>query len=258
MEEFDAYISSNGFLIIPEYDIAYLVDFNESNIPNMPEAAETTVRIAGKDGDIVLGTTYEPMSFEIVCYTDDNLTPQEKVLEESKINRFLNSIKKDTTKFALQQEAKFYDVKYNGNLTTTRYPAHLKFSIPLKASNPYGKVLEETVVTGSDTPQIVESETIEEVGAIVTILGPATNPELAINNYEMIYTHNILEGAKVIIDTGNSTITNINANNVKTNVMPYYNHQFPKIKPGNNEIKVQSGIDNPETQVKIEWYDLKL
>ena len=74
MEDFDAYISSEGYLIIPEYDIKYLIDFNESSIPTMPEATESSVKVAGKDGDIVLKTTYEPMPFTIVCYTDDTVS----------------------------------------------------------------------------------------------------------------------------------------------------------------------------------------
>ena len=258
MEDFDIYISSDGYLNIPEKEIRYLVNFAESNIPIMPEAVENTVKIAGRDGDIPLSTNYEPMSFNIVCYTEDNLTPEQKKAEKSKVNSFLNSIKKNTKTFAFQTEEKFYDVKYNGNLVTETYPKHIKFNIPLKSSVPYAKVLEKTIVEGSATAQTIVSNTIEDVGVVITVLGPATLPELAINNYEMIYNYNILEGAKVVIDTGNSTITNINANNVKTNVMPYYNHQFPKIHSGENELKVQSGIEHPETQVTFEWYDLTL
>ena len=66
MEGFKIYISSDGYLIIPDLDIKYLIDFRESAIPSMPEAADTTAKIAGRDGDIVLSTTYEPIPFEIV------------------------------------------------------------------------------------------------------------------------------------------------------------------------------------------------
>lgn len=258
MEGFDFYISSNGYLVIPNLEIQYKIDPIESSIPIMPESTENVVKIAGRDGDICLSTNYEPMPFTIVCYTDDNLTPAEKAEEKSKVSQFLNSIKRITKTMAFQQDGKFYDVKYSGNLITTEYPKHIKFSIPLKSSNPYAKKIQKTTVHGSSTAQTITSNTIKDVGAVITILGPATLPELAINNFEMIYTYNILEGAKVVIDTGNCTITNINTNNIKTNVMQYYNHQFPKIHSGENELKVQSGIDNPDTQVTFEWYDLTL
>ena len=101
------------------------------------------------------------------------------------------------------------------------------------------------------------SETIKEVGALFTINGPADNPIIALNDYSMEYQMSILEGAKVEIDTAKSTITNINSDGVKTNVMKYYNHQFPKIQNGTNELKVLSGIDD-ETQVTVKWNDLKL
>lgn len=253
MEGFPIYISAEGYLIIPDLDIKYLISFSESTIPSMPEAAETTVKIAGRDGDIPLSTTYEPILFEIVCYTEDNLSQEQKINEEVKLNKFLNSIKNHTVAFGMEAEEKFYDVKYNGALTTTRFPKHIKFSIPLKSSSPYAKFYLKKEIKGNAT---FESNTIKEVGAIFTIEGPATLPEIALNDYEMIYNQSVLDGAKLIIDTGNSTITNITANGIKSNVMPFYNHQFPKIKSGINELKIQSGITN-ENQVTLEWYDLK-
>ena len=78
MENFDFYISSNGYLVIPEYKIKYLIDFTESSIPTMPEAVESSIRAAGRDGDYVLNTTYEPIPFVIVCYTEDNLRSEER------------------------------------------------------------------------------------------------------------------------------------------------------------------------------------
>ena len=253
MEGFKIYISSDGYLIIPDLDIRYLISFSESTIPSMPESAETTVKIAGKDGDISLSTTYEPMFFEIVCYTEDNLSQEQKIKEELKINKFLNGIKNNSVAFGMEAEEKFYDVKYVGALTTTRYPKHIRFSIPLKASGPYAKFYIKKTITGNAT---FESDTIKEVGAKFIIEGPATLPEIALNDYEMIYNQSVLEGAKLIIDAGNSTITNITSGGIKSNVMPYYNHQFPKIQPGSNELKVQSGIAS-ESQVTLEWYDLK-
>ena len=255
MEEFDFYISNNGRLIIPEYDINYLIDFAASNIPSMPEAVETSVRIVGKDGDVPLSTTYEPMSFSIVCYTDDNLTPEQKIAEEQKVNRFINSIKNNTKVLAFERENKFYDVKYNGVLTTVRFPAHLQFTIPLKSSESYAKDLTKKKIIGNNSEN---SNTIKNVGAVFTINGPAQTPKISFNNYEMFYDNVLLENTKLIIDSGKSTITHVNGvTGKKTNAMRYYNHQFPKVKYGENVLVVNSGIDDA-SQVKVEWNDLKL
>ena len=39
--------------------------------------------------------------------------------------------------------------------------------------------------------------------------------------------------------------------------MRAYNHEFPKIKNGENQLAVSSGIDD-EKQVNVKWYDLKI
>lgn len=254
MENFDFYISSNGYLVIPSLDIRYLINFSESNIPSMPEAAEATVRAAGRDGDISLKTTYEPISFTIVCYTEDNLPIENKRIEELKINKFLNSIKNKTKTLAFERDNKFYNVKYSGALTTENYPAFLKFSIPLKSSSSYANKIPQNIITGNG---IKNSDTVEEVGAVFTINGPASNPIISLNDYSMEYESNIASGARIEINSNNSTVIHINAEGIKVNVMKFYNHQFPKIQNGNNQLKVLSGIDN-ENQVNVKWYDLTL
>lgn len=253
MEGIYAYISNEGYFTIPDLEVKYLIDFRESTIPSIPEASETTVKIAGKDGDVVLNTIYEPMLFDIVCYTEDNLTPEQKVEEEFKIKKFLNNIKKHTVAFGIEAEEKFYNVKYNGSLTTTRFPKHIKFNIPLKASDPYAKSYVKKEISGNAT---FESHTIKEVGPVFTILGPATKPRISLNGYNMYYDSSLLSGETLVIDASNSTVTFINTNNVKSNAMGYYNHEFPKIKYGTNTLAVVEGITN-ENHLKINWYDLK-
>lgn len=257
MENFDFYISSRGYLVIPidsTNNKQYLINFTESSLSSMPEATEASVRVAGRDGDVVLNTTYEPLPFEIVCYTEDNLTPEQKVEEEEFLYQFLNSIKNKTKRFAMQRKNKFYDVKYSGALTVIEYPKHLQFTIPLKSSDSYAKVLTESKIIGNGNKY---SSTIKEVGAIFTIEGPALKPIITFNNYEMKYNENILEGNKVIIDSGNSTITHITSAGVKTNAMSVYNHQFPKVQNGTNTLSVSSGITD-ESKVSVKWHDLKL
>ena len=253
-EDFDIYISKKGYFGALKYDINNLIDFMESNIPSIAEATESSVKIAGRDGDISLNTVYEPLPFEIVCYTEDNLTPEEKIIEEQKITSLLNSIKNQTKTFFMEREKKFYKVKYSGNLSVVRYPKHLKFTIPLKSSESYAMNCEESEIIGNGTKV---SNTIKDTGAIFTIKGPAIKPIISLNNYQMKYNENILEGNSLIINSEDSTITHITSAGVKTNAMRAYNHEFPKIKNGENQLAVSSGIDD-EKQVNVKWYDLKI
>lgn len=254
MDNFDLYISANGRLIIPEYNINYLIDFSQSEIPSMPEATEASVRVAGRDGDIVLNTVYEPIIFSIVCYTEDNLTQQEKTQEEQKLNQFLDSIKNKTKTFAIEKDDKFYRVKYSGAMIPVNFPAHMQFTIPLKSSDSYAMALEESSIIGENT---TVSNTIKEVGAIFELKGPAQTPKFSLNDFEMFYDNVVLEGNTLEINSKNSTITMINPQGVKTNAMRYYNHIFPKIKKGDNTIQIRSGIDNAN-QLTVKWHDLKL
>lgn len=253
-EDFDIYISKKGYFRALKYDINNLIDFMESNIPSIAEATESSVKIAGRDGDISLNTVYEPLPFEIVCYTEDNLTPEEKIIEEQKITSLLNSIKNQTKTLFMEREKKFYKVKYSGNLSVVRYPKHLKFTIPLKSSESYAMNFEESEIIGNGTKV---SNTIKDTGAIFTIKGPAIKPIISLNNYQMEYNENILEGNSLIINSEDSTITHITSAGVKTNAMRAYNHEFPKIKNGENQLAVSSGIDD-EKQVNVKWYDLKI
>lgn len=252
IEDYETYISSNGFFINSQNDIHYLIDFSESEVPCMAEATETTVKAAGRNGDIVLSTTYDPNNFNIVCYTEDNLTQEEKVKEEMKLKKLLNSIKNKTIPLAFEKDDKFYKVKYSGAFSSTNFPKHLKFSIPLKTSESYGKDLIKKVIFGNGEET---SDTFEDVGAIFTIKGPANSPIISLNDYSIEYDNPLLEGDKLIINSSNSTITHINSDGVKTNAMRYYNHQFPKIENGKNVLKVLSGVN--EANVSVEWYDYK-
>lgn len=252
--EFDAILDNRGYFIVPNYDIKCLVSYSESDIPSMPEAVETSVSVPGRDGDIPLNTIYNPISFTIVCYTEDNLTPEEKYAEETKMNKFLNSIKNNTIKLKLESKGKYYDVKYNGQLTTINYPKHLQFSIPLKSSSSYAKDIDEYYILGNGEE---ESDTIKEVGAVFVIEGPAQTPKISLNDYEMFYDNVLLSNTKLVIDSNKSTVTMINREGTATNAMRYYNHEFPKIQNGNNVLKVLSGIDE-DRQVNVRWFDLKL
>lgn len=254
VNDFKFYLSENGRLIFPKENISFLCSISESTIPVMPEALETSAIIAGRDGDVPLETTYGPMSFELVLYTEDNLEPNEKLQQQQLLTKFCNLIKNNTETFALELSQKFYKIKYNGVLDRENYPKHLRIVFPFKSSKSYAYNLKKNIKYGNTT---FTSETIEPCGFECIIKGPALKPIISLNNYSIEYTNTILDGESLIIDTNNSTAILVNAEGIETNAMRYYNHQFPKIQNGENKLKVLSGIDN-ENNVSISWYDLTL
>lgn len=254
INDFKFYLSENGRLIFPNENISFLCSISESSIPSMPEALETSATIAGRDGDVPLNTTYGPLSFELILYTEDNLTPEEKLKQEIFLNRFCNSIKNNTETFALELAQKFYKIKYNGLLNKENYPKFLKFTLPFKSSKSFAYDVKKNTVYGNNT---FESNTIEPTGFKCIIKGPALKPIISLNDYSIEYDNTILKGESLIIDTNNSTAILVSSDGTETNAMRYYNHQFSKILNGENELKILSGIDSPEN-VSISWYDLTL
>ena len=254
MNNVDCYISENGYFIAPDYNIRNLIDPSESDLSTMPTASDSNVKIAGKDGEVVLSTTYEPIQFNIVCFTEDNLTSEQKIIEEDKVKAFLHNIKKYTMRLGIENRNVYYNVKYSGSLTVVRYPKALRFTIPLKSADSYGKKIPAKTITGNNSET---SETVKSVGAKFTILGPASKPTISFNNYLMEFDTDIMDNTKLIIDSSKSTITHIDALDRKSNQMAHYNHQFPKVKYGTNTLQIISGISD-ENQVKVEWNDLTL
>ena len=254
VNDFRFYLSENGKLVFPNENISFLCSISESLISSMPEALETSAIIAGRDGDVPLNTTYNPLSFELVLYTEDNLMPEEKLNQEEFLTKFCNSIKNNTETFALELAQKFYKIKYNGLLSKENYPKFLKFTLPFKSSKPFAYNIKEKIIYGNS---IIESNTIEPTGFKCVIKGPALKPIISLNDYAIEYDNTILEGESLEIDSNNSTVVLVNLDGIKINAMRYYNHQFPKIINGTNELKVLSGIDNPKN-VSISWYDLTL
>lgn len=244
----------NGRFVIPNSNIDYLYSASESTVPRIAETADSTVKIVGRDGDLTLDTTYNPLEFKLVVYTDENLTFEEKEAEIIKVVNFLNSIKKTNKNFAFVDEALMYSLKYAGQLSITKFPKSVRFEIPLKSNKAFATKLTSTTITGAGSKS---STTIENTGCVITINGPCTNPVVSLNNYQMSYTGSVLSGNKLVIDTGNSTITHITSLGVETNAAANYNHEYPKIKNGTNTVAIVSGISTA-SNVTTTWYDLKL
>lgn len=248
-KSYDVTITDSGKL----QPFGLTIDYNKTNLPLIAEADEASQIITGADGDVVLNTTYGPRMFEITAVTDDYLTAEEKEAKREEIREFLNAIKNKTAKLIIKPLNRTFEVKYSGVAEDNNLPKCVEFVIPLKSSSAYAISNETYSHIGSGD---FDSNTVEPAGCKITITGPANVPNININGYDVIWNHILAEGQKLIIDSKKSTVTRVSSLGVKTNVMAYYSHQFPKIQKGVNFVEIISGIE--DSQLKIEWNDLLL
>ncbi len=233
----DFYIDGEGYF--SPFDL--YVNYGKTNIGFMPTATDTSINIAGKDGEIVQNTKYEARLIEIFAVTEDGLTPAEKAEAKRMIAEILHSIKHDTKKLTISTDDITFDVKYSGTAETS-IQAHnwLEFSLPFKSASPYGKSMFPNELNGSG---LIYNNGMVECGIIFEIKGRCTNPTLYFNGQRMTYTGTVGSGSKLIIDTNKSVCKIIYANGTEVNAMGEYNKVFPKAEIGGNILTVSEGID---------------
>lgn len=245
----------NDMWKIPELGIT--IDPIESYIPIMPETVDSDTQISGMDGEINLSTTYGPRNFELVAYSDDGLEHREKIEFKDKIARFLHQYKNKPFRLVIKPYERSYDVKYSGAIENEDYPSSVKVTIPLKSSSSFGYANTETVLVGENSYTFV-SKTVEPVGFILTIEGPATNPVFILNGEKITLPIGANQGEKIILNTKNCTLVQIDAQGNETNFLAYYGEQgFPKIVEGENTLTIsdESTIYDVD-KMEFRWSDL--
>lgn len=237
---------------IPELDAT--IDPVESSFPIMPETIDADVAISGIDGEINLATTYGARNFELVIYSDDGLDIFEKNRFKLKVARFLHKYKNEAFRLVLMPYEKSYDVKYSGAIDSVEYPQSVKVSIPLKSVKSFGYLNTENILKGEWEK---ESKTVEPVGFVMTINGPATNPIVYLNDEELSIPQTIVANEKIVFNSKNLTVTKIDAQGVETNILKYYEAKnFPKIVEGVNTFTIKDGTVGNKENVIVQWYDL--
>ena len=187
---------------IPEFGIT--LDPRSSYIPTMPETVDTNVSVEGTDGEINLSTTYGPRNFELLCYSNDGLEDKQKVYFEDKVARFLHKFKNTPFLLVLKPRDRSYEVKYSGALETNEYAGFVRMTIPLKSVKSFGIRNTKSVIIGDGEK---DSYTVEPVGFLCTIKGPATNPKISFNGTEMSYEKSLLSSEYLTINTKIFTVT---------------------------------------------------
>lgn len=209
----------------------------DSRYELLPGTRDYTEEIPGRHGEIDFGSELKARILELHCAVESDDIPSK--LRE--IAGYLNPCLGEQELTFADEPGKVYHVKYSGKIDLTRYPTWAEFTIPFKMVNPFITSATEKSIQGSGT---AVNEGTFETPFIITIQGPATNPTVTVNEFELIYVGTLTSSDIVVIDTEKLTVT-LNGNNALAN----YIGTFPKLQPGNNTVSSNGGT------VTFRWYD---
>lgn len=217
-------IGSDGTL--SPLGVLVLRDSREELIPSTRDYSET---IPGRHGEIDFGGTFNARVLELHVVTPEGI---EKSQVKRKLAGYLNLRPK--TLIFLDDMEKMYTVKYAGKIDLNQYRNWFEFTIPFKMHNPFILETFENTHTGNGT---LTNNGTYETPVVVEIKGPATNPQITLNNQTMKYTGTLSASDVIVIDTENMTVA---FNGV--NALANYNGVFPMLQPGDNPVTAGSNI----------------
>lgn len=224
-----------------------IVDWNSTHIPFMPEAIDSSVNLAGADGEIVQDTVYGSRIFDIFAVTYDGLTLVEKEEVKKDIANILHSAKRNTKKLTFANNETSFDVKYTGLAdVTTEAPSWMRFEIPLKSQSAYGHKLFDQTLIGSGL--MVNGGSIP-VGAVVTITGEVTNPTFEMGAETFTWKGTVKKGYSLVIDMDNQSCYMIDPNGVKSLATKNLTGEFVKIPVGSMVLQANSVTESHITAV---------
>lgn len=258
----DTAISDFIIGVTDNYDNAYdwilpfglKVDWSSSTMQIMPEAQLTTIEMPGIDGSIIEDTVYRDRLFNIVAFSEQGLTINQKEELKSKITRILDSTKHQTKRLTVQDRGVTFDSKYDGLAEISEGPSYVKASIPLRVS-PYGERTFAQVINGSG---IVDNSSGDcPLGVVTEISGPITNPSFMYGDTRYYWNGYVQSGEKLVIDHANMTCYIINTNGKKVNALATLSGNFYRV-PSRSSAIIQAYGDvevhiKTEYSVKVLW-----
>lgn len=225
------------------------IDWNTTNIQVMPESSSTIIEMPGVDGSIVESTVYKDRLFQIVAFSDEGLSIQEKESLKSKIAEILDSTKHNTKKLTIEANENSFDVKYDGQAVITEGPSYVKATIPFR-TGPYGYKTFEVELYGSG---LVYNEGDAPIGVKHTISGPISNPSFILGDIEYSWAGDVPENYTLVIDQQMMTCYLQDEFGTKKNAMASLSGTFQKI-PAHNSVAL-TAIGNLESKIYTTWRD---
>lgn len=252
----DTAISDFIIGVTDDYDNAYdwllpfglKVDWGNSTMQIMPEAELTTIEMPGIDGSIIEDTVYKDRLFNIVAYSEQGLTINQKEELKSKITRILDSTKHQTKRLTVQDRGVTFDSKYDGLADIVEGPSFVKATIPLRVA-PYGDRTFAQTVRGSG---LVDNSSGDcPLGVIMEITGPISNPSFTYGDKRFSWNGYIASGESLVINHSNMTCYIVNVNGKKVNALSKLSGGFYKVPSGSSAIIQAYG--QTESHMKTEY-----
>lgn len=223
------------------------IDWASTEIQVMPETETTTIEMPGTDGSIVEDTTYKDRMFQLVGFSEQGLTKQQKEELKASITEVLNATKNQTKKLTIQSRGTSFDVKYDGQANITEGPSYVKATIPFRAS-PYGY---ETFEHELDGRGLIDNYGVADMGTIHKIKGPIQNPTFVLGDKTFIWNGTVPEDKTLVINNGMLTCYLVDALGNKTNARADLEGDFYKIPAGQSV--VLNADDNTAENMVTTW-----
>ncbi len=225
-----------------------IVDWKDTSIQVAPEAELTRIGAAGIEGETIVSTNYRNRLFEIVCYSSDGMTIQEKEDLKSKIVDILNTTKKESKKLTVQSRGTSFDVRYTGAADIKEGPSFVKMTAQFE-TGPYGFDMFENELEGSGL--IDNSYGDAALGPLFTIKGPVTNPGFRLGGSYFRWNGTVQSGISLCIDFERMTCYTENNFGQKTNALAKLSGEFIKIDAKSSIVLVADS--NTESRITTTW-----
>lgn len=223
------------------------IDWSSSTIQVMPETEITAVEMPGIDGSIVEDTVYKDRLFQIVGFSEQGLTREQKEELKSNIAEVLNATKYQEKKLTIQSRGTSFDVRYDGQANITEGPSYVKATIPFRAQ-PYGYESFENELQGIG---LIDNYGVAPLGVVFNISGPISNPSFTLETYSYSWNGTVPSGKTLVIDQNMLTCYLVDDFGNKENAMKNFNGKFYKIPAGQSA--VLNADDETAAKMITQW-----
>lgn len=248
---------STDFIIgaVGEQDTAYdwftpldmIVHWDSSQFQIMPQSESDYIEMPNVDGSIPENTTYTNRNFNIVLYSRDGLTIQEKYELKKRIVELLDSTKNQYKRLSLQPSENYFDVKYSGSPDIKEGPSFVKATLPFEVK-PYGHPFFTQTVTGSGT---LTNNGLKTSGPIIKIKGRAENPSFNFGGTTYTWNGTLALDDTLVIDNDSMLCYVVSESGRKTNGLAKLSHDFKKLEPGQS-VSISAGSNVNLTATLVE------
>lgn len=221
---------------IDEFDAAYdwitpfdlIVDWRNTEIQIMPQTESDYIDLPNVDGSIIENTVYKNRLFNIVAWTQDGLTVQEKEQIKQDIAYILDSTKNQNKKMTFGNTGNTFDVKYSGVLGMQEAPSSIKFTIPFEASA-YGYPVIDQLIYGSG---LLINNGDKDSAPVHIINGGCVNPSFQLGDIVYSWAGTVPENSKLYINHSDYTCYLESVEGTRTNVLNKLTGEFQQIGKG--------------------------